>query len=180
MAIINRPDDDDRAFMSALYEKYYRLMISRARLYFSERMDVEDVVSDTCIALYNNIATLRTLDENQAILYIINAANNTSRNALIRSKADRILNIRLSDDIVNNLPAQIDIEQKVSLRSELEFAFAQFSILTEKERIVMGLYLFGEFDYKEIAESVGLSVDSVHKYVSRARAKLKAETFVEE
>ena len=44
-------NDDDRHFMEQLYTDYSRLMYSTAWKYAVSGVEVEDVVSDSCVAL---------------------------------------------------------------------------------------------------------------------------------
>ncbi len=43
--------DEDRSYMERLYEQHYRLMLSTAWKYTSDQFEVEDIVSDSIVAL---------------------------------------------------------------------------------------------------------------------------------
>ena len=44
-------DDDDRQFMERLYYDHSRLMYATAWKYSAYKIEVEDVVSDSCVAV---------------------------------------------------------------------------------------------------------------------------------
>ena len=82
IVILAMPFGEDRDFMESLYRKYHRLMYSTAWKYLKESVAVEDVVSDSCVALMKKIPTLRTLDHNKLAVYIVSTVRNTSINAI--------------------------------------------------------------------------------------------------
>ena len=57
--------------MEEIYAKYNRLMFSVAWRYTKDPHEVEDIVSDSCLKLMKNLATLKTLDVPQQQAYIV-------------------------------------------------------------------------------------------------------------
>lgn len=54
--ILTIGSEDDRAYMTLLYERHRALMLKTAWEFTRERADVEDVVSDSCVALMSHPA----------------------------------------------------------------------------------------------------------------------------
>ena len=113
IVILAMPAGEDRDFMEGLYRKYHRLMYATAWKYVNESSAVEDVVSDSCVALMKKIPTLRELDHNKTCVYIVSTVRNTSINAL--NKQSRLNQVFSSgdDEFVESLPDCNDFVQKM-------------------------------------------------------------------
>lgn len=179
IVILAMPAGGDRDFMEDLYRKYHRLMYATAWKYVNESSTVEDVVSDSCVALMKKIPTLRKLDHNKTCVYIVSTVRNTSINAL--NKQSRLNQVFSSgdDEFVEALPDGEDIVQKIILEEELNAVMRAINSLPEKEQMIMKMKYSMELSDEVIADQVGLSVNSIRKYVSRARNHIKATLYKE-
>lgn len=177
LVIMLMPDGDDKTFMENLYHKYYRLMFSTAWAYVDDKLSAEEIISDACLALIRNLQTLRTLECNKLTGYIVSTVRNKAFDHLAQRK---IRNQRLAplDEVVFSKPdASIDIENHIVLQEEVELVLKAIDSLPSKERMVILLkYTYG-LDYKTIAKVVEISEESVHKYLSRARNKIKTYVY---
>ena len=72
-----------------------------------------------------------------------------------------------------------NVERKVALQDELAYVWKAIGQLPEKERQIMRMKYALEFPDDVIAERVGLSVNSIRKYISRARDHIKAMIYAE-
>jgi RNA polymerase sigma factor (sigma-70 family) len=62
------------------------------------------------------------------------------------------------------------------LRDELRHACKAMAALTEQERSILGMRVFGELSYSEIAEVMDMSTDAVGVTLHRAKKHLAAAT----
>lgn len=166
--------------MEGLYRDYHKLMYATAWKHINDPFLVEDVISDSCVALMRNISTLRRLDHKKLCAYIVTAVRNTSISAL--NKQSRLDHIFGSDDdaIVDTLPDSEDFVQRIILEEELATVMRVIESLPEKEQMVMKMKYSLELSDEVIAEQVGISVNSIRQYVSRARKRIKAALYGEE
>ena len=177
--ILAMPAGEDRDFMENLYRKYHRLMYATAWKYVRDDSAAEDVVSDSCVALMKKISTLRGLDHNKTCVYIVSTVRNTSINAL--NKQSRLNQVFRSgeNEFVETLPDGVDFVQKILLEEELAAVMRAIESLPAKEQMIMKMKYSMELSDEVIAEQVGLSVNSIRKYVSRARNHIKAALYGE-
>lgn len=171
-------DDEERRFMAEVYLHHHRLMRYTARKYMPVEADAEDVVSDALVALHGRIDTLRLLEEKPLRAYIVRAVRNTALNALI---AQRRVQQRTEErgEMLNKLPGSADVEGQLLLAEELRRVLTAIHALPQKEQDVLWLRIAQGRTNEEIAAVTGLSPESIRKYISRARAKLRTAVYGE-
>ena len=176
--ILSMPAGEDRDFMEQLYREHYRLMFATAWKYSDNKEAVEDIVSDGCLSLMRNLYTLRNLGDHKLKAYIVTTIRNTSFDYFEKQKTSR--SVPLDDnEWIGQLTGKHDLERKVFLREELASVCEAIDMLSPKERQVMRMKFFMNFSDEEIAGRVGISVNSIRSYISRARKKLKAMIYGE-
>ena len=77
-------ETEERSFMEEIYKDYFRLMFATAWNFTREKATVDDIVSESCIALMKNIATIRQLNGNQLKGYIVSTVRNTALDSVYR------------------------------------------------------------------------------------------------
>lgn len=171
-------DDEERRFMAEVYLHHHRLMRYTARKYMPVEADAEDVVSDALVALYGRIDTLRRLEEKPLRAYIVRTVRNTALNALVVQR--RMLQ-RTADsgDSLCDLPGSADVEGQLLLAEELRRVLTAIHALPQKEQDVLWLRIAQGRTNEEIAAATGLSPESIRKYISRARARLRTAVYGE-
>ena len=172
--------DDDRAWMEQLYTKHYRLMYATAWRYTSVPQEADDIVSDSVVALLDKPQLLRGMEPKALTRYIVVTVRNTALNHLKRLQLlrDRVPSVR--DEMLEQAAVQESFEQGVALRDTLTTILRLIDELPEKEQLVLQLKYSSDLSNDEIARVAGLSPESVRKYVSRARARIKRAIFRKE
>lgn len=171
---------EERTFMAELYMKHHRLMRYTARRYMHVDADVEDVVSDAVVALHGRIDTLRTLEEKALRAYIVTAVRNTALNALIVQRRARERTAPDGEAALNAVSDRVNVEAQVQLEDELRLVLDAIHALPQKEQDVLWLRFACSSTNEEIAQATGLAPESIRKYLSRARARLRAAVYGEE
>ena len=69
--------DDERQFLAACYQRHRIAMIRAAQWYAADSAAVEDIVSDSLVALMEKIDLLRALTEEQERTYVLAVVRNT-------------------------------------------------------------------------------------------------------
>lgn len=170
------PEGDDRDYMEWLYEKYYRLMYATAWKYSKELPEVEDIVSDSCVSLMGKIGTLRTLDKNRLSSYIISTVRNTALDSF-RKQQTVEHNTVCFENVMDSLIDKEGHNHQIELIEELVQVIAVIRELPSKERQIMQMKYFQHLGDEEIALRVGLSANSIRKYIERARTRIKAKVY---
>ena len=172
--------EDDRAFMEWLYTKHYRLMYGTVWKYTGDPQEADDIVSDSIVALMDRIDTLRGMEPTAVTRYIVVTVRNTALNHLKRLRLLRERFPRAMEAISGQAPVQESFERSIALRDTLAAILRLVDELPEKEQIVLQLKYSSDMSNDEIARIAGLSPESVRKYLSRARARIKDAIFREE
>ena len=171
-------EDDERSYMERLYEKNQRLMFFVAWQYVQDKMFVEDIVSDACLAIMKNLDTIRQLDEYKVKAYIASTVHNIALNC-VRVQDMTNKRFRSIDDVEEGTFDENPVETKVFLQDEIEQMIRAINQLPQKEQAVLQMKCYLHKSDKEIANTIGISETSVRKYVSRARNKLRDEMYAD-
>ena len=176
-AILAIASDEDRDYMEWLYREHRRLMYATALRYCQNAVEVEDIISDSCVSLIEKIEKLRFLERDELRLYIYAVVRNTAIDHYRKRKRLDSRFFHLSENVVHQVPSDFEVSKQIELREELGLVLQAIEGLSVKERMIMLLkYSVGLSD-AEIAEAVGLSPNSVRKYISRAREHIKVRVY---
>lgn len=179
LVILDMPEGSDRDYMEWLYREHCALMFSVAWKYCKDKAAVEDIVSSGCLSLMRNIPTLRSLEPDKLRVYIVSTIRNTAFNHSAKQKKMNAHTIAASGDTLQSIADTTNIESKVALEDELASVWKAIQQLPEMERKIMYMKYALELPDSVIAERVGLSVNSIRKYISRARSHIKAMIYSE-
>lgn len=151
----------DEAF-SKLYESVYVDMYKYAYYMLGNVQDAEDIVSETVMDMYTGISKLRnnSLFRQWTFKILSNKCKRKRKTYLNKS-------ISLDSD---SRPLQDKMEEDIELRHDLEQAF---EILSNEERTVVSLAIFGGYKSKEIGEILDLKATTVRSKLSRALGKMQ-------
>ena len=75
-------NEDDRDFMSVLYERYRRLMLSEIYKLIHDSWVAEDLMQDTIVKLIDKVELLKTMDSKRLSAYVVTSAKNQARDYL--------------------------------------------------------------------------------------------------
>lgn len=166
-------DPDAHQYMEWLYTEFHRLMLATAWRFSQSQADVEDIVSDSCVALIRKISDLRGMEHNALRAYIVATVRNTAIDLCRKQKQNNARFHQGHDEMVKRVADQGTVEGKVALRESLRLLRQAMAELPDLEREVLRLkFQYNKHDC-EIAAITGLSESSVRKYILRARQHLK-------
>lgn len=174
------PKESDRDYMQRLFEEHYSLMLAAARKITRQNQDVDEIVSESLMALYEKIDRLRQFEHNELRLYIVSTVRNTAVNVLKRNKRMNMRFLHVPDEVVNQAPGRENTEQKVILIDEFNRVSKAIYALPERERLVMQFKFEMGKSNEEVAEAMGISTESVRRYINRARAHIRQILYQEE
>lgn len=148
----------DLVSFGLLYERHYRMVVAIARCRLADCHLAEDAAQEAFATACRTLSTLR--DRNRFPQWI---------GTICRRIASRIDVHRLpAESLSNGTEIASDITH-FELRQHVHDAL---NLLDEASREIVVLHYFSELSYEEIGQALGLSVQSIHGRLQRARAKL--------
>ncbi len=167
----NRNESAFSELISRYTPRIWRVIIANSR----QRLDAEEILTDTWVAVWDNISTLKKMDSFGPWLQKI--AYNTCNRYYASSK-------RISSEIPHTdaeLFEQIDQEaaprfREYELRADAREAVQQ---LPQRIRSVAVLYYLESWSMKEIAEELNLPIGTVKTKLRETRLLLRKEFDVE-
>ena len=173
MLISLPPIDDlnDRQFMSELYERYRRIMYSKAMEHLADPQDADDLIQDCLENLIKNVSTLRSLDDCALISYIVTTVRNTAIN-LSKHLEVESRHAYLTDFEEEDPADSATLPEDILLSNEFSDAFAKaFDSLPEDDRLLLrGKYEL-DLDDAELAALLGCAPNSIRMKLTRARRR---------
>lgn len=184
LVVIQIQCDDDRAFMSELYEKHYRLM-KDVIVPFKLGHEENDVINDACIKLIYKIPLLKTLSSCVLRSYIAVTIKNTSidfirkrdreaTHSFLGTERDAKFDLDNAEDDTSVSPEKIAIDNEAI--EALSVAMLQLPDIYKN--VLEFKYLLDMSD-EEIATVFGVSPNSVRMYLTRARRMALKKLMVE-
>ena len=164
----------DQNYMTEIYLQYHRLMRFTAQRYFSEPMLVDDIVSDSCVALMRRPETLRTLRDGRLRMYIVATVRNT---AISYYRKQQTAGRRVSYvpyDVLWRFAGRESVEGGMDLRCDLEMIRRTIADLPQQEAAIMRMKLGCGLSNADIAREIGLSLGCVYRRLRHARAQIRA------
>lgn len=164
-------DETDRAYMTALFFQYQKLMYSTIQKVTNDHWLIDDIFQTSFEHLIGKIDLLKDLDRNRLVNYLIVTCRNTAYNmcrsysAHITEDLDEYATI-LPD---KTQPSHLDdyLIQKDRL-SSLKSIWPKLD--TRSQNLLEAKYILGKLD-SDIAKELDIKEASVRMALSRARKK---------
>lgn len=168
-SLMARIHDGDRSAMDELLERFWIPLVAYAEEIVHDRDEAEDVVQDVVMRIWERRTEWTPTDRLQAFLYRItrNLALNRRR---ARSARSRLLE-RLSSTLGRAPAPDEDFEHSSLARAVRE----RIDALPVRQREVFILARFHRQRYREIAEILDISPQTVANHMSAALAQLRKD-----
>lgn len=152
----------DAHIFAQMYETVYIDLYRFALCLMKNKQDAEDVVSEAVLKAYENIRSLKDKDAFKSWIFTITA--NTCKRRLRESAKRKNESI---EDALTNMPSEeSDYGMSIDIRRAL-------MVLTEEERTIIGLSVFGGYSSREIGRMLGLKDNTVRSKKVRALEKME-------
>ena len=167
--LVKQMKKGDKASFDMLYEKYKNMALHTAYLITGDYSYSEDVVQDTFVKVYLHCKELKNDSGFKAWMMQI----------LVRTayKCGRKKSRELPDDEVTqkmDTGRTLSSLEQVSMQEEAEAITQAVRKLPVKQRTVVVLYYYQEYQISEIAQIVGCLEGTVKSRLHTARKKLKS------
>lgn len=166
-------DENDRDYFEQLYMKHHSLMFGIARKVFSDDNIAREIVSDSCLALMDKVSTLRTMEGIQLQVYIARTVFNHARNYWNCQKRRNAHIDHEASTNLENIADQFNLEKYVESREKAAYTMRLIDQLPHRVRQAMKLKYEDELCDTDIAKQMGISKNSVRKYISRGKGMLE-------
>ena len=166
---------DDSAF-GVLVEKYQKGIHALVWRKIGDFHYAEEITQDTFIQVYKKLSTLRNPNQFAGWLYVI--ANRLCMNWLKKQKpAMRSLETTPMEDIERSAYVRYvsDERETEATKQRYEIVNKLLEKLPESERTVVTLHYLGEMATKDIGKLLGVSVNTIHSRLHRARKRLQGD-----
>lgn len=173
---ILRLQSGDMTAFNAVFRRFYARLCSYAFQIVHDRSEAESVVDDVMLGLWENHANI---DPSQPIEnYLLTAVRNRSINALktMMRRPQAAMPDILEDEAEMLATVFVDENQPASIlmsRELEEKVHAAIDSLPDECRTVFKKSRFEQKSYKEIAQDLGVSVNTVKYHIKRAIALLQ-------
>ncbi|MDP1725901.1 MAG: RNA polymerase sigma-70 factor [Bacteroidota bacterium] len=158
---------DDKA-LEILYKKYYISLTRFANNILKDKVSAEDMVQEVFMKIWNNCDKIEINSSLKA--YLFTATRNQCFNLL--KKVDR--NVMLEEALENEPRLSVnDVEERLAAKSLKLKIQEAIELLPEKCKLTFQLSRFEEMSYKEIAETMDVSVKTVENQMGKALAILR-------
>lgn len=168
-------DDDDREFMTYLFQEYQRLMYSEIYKIVCDTWSTEDILQTTLVKLIEKISLLRSFDRNHLVNYIISASKNTAINHLKKEKRVTIFSFDDCQDSPIDLsfnPLEDRFEQ-LEREDDLNRLHRIWPNLDERTKFLLEGYYILKKTPEEMANDLDIKVDSIRMALTRAKRNAK-------
>ena len=150
----------DKSAFSQLYQEIYKDLYKFAFYCLKNETDAEDAVSEAVMDAWENLPKLREDGAFRAWMFKILSAKCKRK---MKSYSQRRDKTELSEV---EIPVSDSREDSLELRRAM-------ALLSEEERLIVSLTVFGGYDSGEIAQMLKLNRNTVRSKHSRALAKLR-------
>lgn len=164
--IIEKLKKGDESGLRQMFDVYYSPLCVYAMRYLDGFDVVEDMVQEVFINFWEN----KRVDSLTTSLkaYLFTAVRNNALNYIRKNNRYRIEEL---DDEFDILMEEVDTEALEEKKAKL---FTELDQLSEQSRKVFEAIVFDNMKYKEVAEELGVSLNTIKTHFSRALKQLRS------
>ncbi|ADY54474.1 RNA polymerase, sigma-24 subunit, ECF subfamily [Syntrophobotulus glycolicus DSM 8271] len=173
LIILAIENDEDRYFIAQLYKQYYPLMKKKAYEILHDYSVIDDLINDAFIKLIGKISILRSLECYKRTSYIVNTIRNISinYNKQYAAKSEKMF-LGMSDDLMESIPdMKFAMQEICSTKDDYIELGEAMEQLSKRDRDLLYNKYNLELSDKEIADIMGISLNNIREYLTRARRR---------
>lgn len=162
--------------ITELYNRTYNNVYFTVKALIKSEDTILDIVQDSYVKGFKNLSQLQAPDKFRA--WIKRIAHNSAVDYLRKTKPVMFSTmsteddafIEFEDDRTENLP-EVVIDQKETTRLVKEI----LDSLSDEQRLVVGMFYYEQMSVKEIAQTLGISENTVKSRLSYGRKKIEIQ-----
>lgn len=171
-------EGDEEAF-GKLIRSYEKYIAHIAFTTLKNEQDAEDAIQDAVLAMYRNIGSLKNIDSFNTWMH--KTVYNSCLAVLKKKKATGYLIDEEGKDLFvegekgNFVESRTELNphQETEKREKEVLLKEKIENLPEKYQLPLMLFYYEGLSYKEIADVLGVNIQSVSNWIHRAKSKLK-------
>lgn len=163
---------NNTAAQSQLYQEYVPGILKLCLRYLDSHPDIEDIAQHTFEKAFRNIGTFQHKGTGSLKAWLHRIAINECLMHIRKNKAFRI-SFSDEESWLEEKMDHSDNDPDTNNTFELGQVQACISKLPDGYRTVLNLYVFDEMTHEEIAQTLGISINTSKSQLSRARKLLK-------
>lgn len=167
-------DLSDQELFINILDRYEKQMWYVANKVLKDAHHAEDAVQNSLLRIAANIKTLRNLNDNQTRNYVLTAAKNAALDIIKKNNKFETVPIDLSLNLKNEIGSS-----EIDSYSNESYVIYILNKLPQKYRDVMYMHFVLGMPEKEVAKSLGITINNVRQQIHRGRKKF-AELYKEE
>lgn len=163
-------EKESRDSISLLYDKYYPLFHKKAATFTDDQSEVEDILHDSFVKVLLRKEQIADMLLNEQISYVCTVITNTGIDYL-KYKSRYVF---VSEDLLDDIPDDIDVspEEVLAVNEDKELSLKCFYKLNVKDRALIHLYYYEEYDAAKIAKCLHIKRKYIHQYIYNAKKRL--------
>lgn len=158
--LVSAAKQGDKTAFSQLYQEIYKDLYKFAFYCLKNETDAEDAVSEAVLDAWQSLCKLRRDDSFRAWMFKILSAKCKRKMKYYAARREE------ADLSEVEIPVFQDRDDSLELRRAMD-------TLTDEERMIISLIIFGGYDSGEVADMLRLNRNTVRSKHSRALAKLR-------
>lgn len=166
--LIDELKSGNQSAYELLFKKFYKPLVAKAYHILEDEMEAEDLVQNLFVTLWQKLPELNIRTSIRA--YLFGAVHNQ---CMMHLRSSKVADKRL-DAYANILQVEsqstVEVEMPMILQSDLELIFNELPL--QRQRVFRMVYL-EEKKYKQAAQEMGLSVNSVKTHLKLALKSIK-------
>ncbi|HYG41259.1 MAG TPA: RNA polymerase sigma-70 factor [Cytophagales bacterium] len=163
-------DMDRKGLIEELFKTYYSPLVKLVYRMLKNVEVSEDIVQDVFIKVWNN---RQNLDETKSIKsYLYRSAINTTLNHIEKNKRS-VQVTKIDSNLVSYSGNQT--EEKVNFKELEKKVSAAIDTLPPKCKVIFVMSRYDELSYKEIADTLELSVKTVENQIGKALSIMREQ-----
>lgn len=160
---------DSQTAYKSLYLTYYQRLMRFTTLHLPSRLEAEEIVSDTFVAVWNNRKSLREITNFNSYIYTI-----AHHKIINYYRVRQMETVSLSDNgldifVHTETTPEVDLINKENITSLND----AINCLPDKCKIIFKLIREDKLKYKEVATILDISVKTVEAHLATAVRKLR-------
>lgn len=175
VVILRMEDEDDRQFVTELYQKYKLNMYYTALKIVKDPHIAEDMVQESCVKIIQKLDKIKAVEICKRRSYIVSLVRNTSVNYVVKNKRQSKYCFNADDEVLAQQPdPDSDIEEQLLRDCDVSIVKKGLMKLSEKDRTILRMRYFDDLRDGDIAEYLDIRANSVRYYLTLARRRLCA------
>ena len=159
--------ESDKNKFEYIYEKYKRLLWSKANDILKDHALAEDAVSEAFLRAYKHLHKIGEPDAPQSISYLVTIVKNVAINLYHREKRTTPIDLAEYDEADD-----FNLEDMITSQETASDAMKLVGRLKEELRGVFLLKYAHDMSHREIAKVLGITENNVTVRLHRAKTKL--------